>query len=61
MIKKDFVLLAEALRFSCPLDGEESLDYYQWKEDCQAIADALDRRNTNFDRDKFIRACEGRK
>ncbi len=60
MTKKDFKALVKALRFSCPLEGQNSLDYYQWETDCRAVANACQASNANFDCDRFIHACEGR-
>ena len=57
MTKKHFTALAEALRFERP--SKRSVNkMVQWKLGCKAVADVCKRYNSNFDYDKFIKACE---
>jgi len=54
MTKKDYILLAEALRSSAPASKK---NYSQWVAAVQSITRALATDNPRFNADKFIRAC----
>jgi hypothetical protein len=64
MTKKDFALIAEALKLSRTLPLEfysNTLDYHQgkinqWKDMVVTLSNALQRTNPRFDYDKFIEA-----
>ena len=57
MTRKDYVLLAGALKESRPIwdVADERLD--QWQETVRAIVYALETDNPRFDYDKFCAAC----
>lgn len=61
MTKKDYVRLAEAMRFAKPSDLVDwpNARMTQWTDDLEAIADALAADNGRFDRERFERACKG--
>jgi hypothetical protein len=62
MTKKHFKALAENLYYVKPNEYNEggNLQFIQWLEDCQAIADVCAQFNPQFDRDRFIHACSSR-
>ncbi len=64
MTRKHFVELAEALRQKRPIvrpDGwTDHRAFVQWQEDCLAVANVCRGFNDNFDKFRFIEACEGR-
>ena len=63
MTKKDFVLLAAALKSEKPeaagyhSEDTEHVRMLSWKAACFAIADACATTNPLFDRPKFLDAC----
>ena len=68
MTRKHFNAIADALRFSRPIDEDGTgvgNDHYeqgrmdQWQADYRAMADAYRSFNGQFDRDRFLRACAG--
>lgn len=70
MSRKDYVLLAEALRSTLPEPAPDGLDsigtirrhkYVQHRETTSAIIRALSRDNPRFDQSKFIDAVYGEK
>lgn len=56
MSKKHFEAIAFNLYSAQPLPHETDA-FEQWKLDCEAIADACERFNNHFDRDRFLMAC----
>lgn len=58
MTRKDYVLIAEALRITngsikvAPYDAETALDLV-----AKVIADRLENENPRFDRARFLKAC----
>jgi hypothetical protein len=65
MTKKDYILLAMALRESeaerrraHTTYHEHRRGYTQWQRDCEFIADALARDNSRFDRATFLSVCQ---
>ena len=58
MTKRDFRLLADALRSSYPTTIFDE-EYEQWQEDVFAICNTLLAEYTHFDREKFLALCSG--
>lgn len=59
MTRKDYVLLAAALRDAKPNGyGQHIGRINQWRKDCAAVCNALAQDNGAFDRARFITACE---
>jgi hypothetical protein len=56
MTKKDFQLIASALRESFPERGSEH-PTQQWERTVHTIASALSESNPRFDRARFLSAC----
>lgn len=57
MSRKDYIIIANALRLAKPKDkGMAGLDV--WYSAIRMIATALQVDNSAFDKDKFIKACE---
>lgn len=58
MTRKDYVALAAALKAAMP-SGELAFhrEFKQWMHDCKHVADALQRDNARFDRERFLTAC----
>lgn len=56
MTRKDFILIADALRASKPRDGAA---YTQWVWTVGEISHALNKTNVNFDMDRFQVHCVG--
>jgi hypothetical protein len=54
MTRKDYRLIAEALRRS-PYRKDS---FFQWEATVGSIADAMAKDNPRFDRRKFLEACE---
>jgi len=54
MTRKDYVVIAAALRRTKPTGYNRSL---QWRNDCLAISDELAIDNERFDQQKFLDAC----
>lgn len=62
MTRKDYVLLAAALRDAKPNRyGQYIGRIKQWHADCAAVCKALAQENSAFDAQRFIDACEGSK
>lgn len=59
MTRKDFVLLADALKMSRPASAPTSPEWQQWCQDVREVARALHSTNGRFDRARFIAHCEG--
>lgn len=58
MTKKDYVLIAKALRGArTALPSERPDAVQQSEDDAHSIADALAQDNPRFDRDRFLAAC----
>jgi len=61
MTRKHFQAITDSLKDSKPdRDAGTPAEYAavsQWREDCNAIADALRSFNGRFDRDRFLCAC----
>lgn len=61
MTRKDYVILAKALRNARPAtfsDGAKSHEYTVWLAAACSVADALMADNNRFDSDRFLNACE---
>ena len=58
MTRKDYILIARALRESRPGIGYER-NLLAWEGTCIRMADALAADNPRFDRERFMRACRG--
>lgn len=56
MTRKDYVLLADALRYTLP-DVCREISLRQHANDCEAVANALAKENPRFDRARFLAAC----
>jgi hypothetical protein len=54
MTRKDFELIAAAIRYTHSLDGS---DYITLKRAADALADELAGTNPRFDRERFLKAC----
>lgn len=61
MTRKDYILIAEALRRAAPnLDVVRPATanmHMQHEHDCQMVANALAADNAAFDRARFLKAC----
>ena len=63
MTRKHFQALADSLASTKPLPEHHkgrhrwTLDLTVWRETCEAIADACNQFNDNFDRCEFLAAC----
>lgn len=58
MTRKDFVLLAQALKNSAPGAGIlDSARHLQYARTCAFVADILATTNPRFDRARFLTAC----
>lgn len=55
MTRKDYIAIARALNNAKP-EGPLAA-FRQHTQDCNAVADALQRDNERFDRDRFLTAC----
>ena len=58
MTRKDYILLAVAIRESRIYDPTEATAPAQREFTARCIAAALARDNPRFDRDRFMKACE---
>ena len=58
MSKKDYEVLAAALRSSKP-DAKRKAALEQWEKDVDAISKACGNDNPRFDYGRFARACRG--
>jgi hypothetical protein len=58
MSRKHFIALAEALKHEKPSKNWNANKMAQWKLDVKAIADVCCEFNNNFDRSRFLSACE---
>jgi len=67
MTRKDYVALAEALHGAKPVPmAYQSAEAWEignvyWRECMIAISDVLAADNPRFDRERFIKACQGEK
>lgn len=68
MTKKDFILIADAVRKATPLqpfvhDYDGNITYNAerrlWKHVCNTLAEALAETGDSFNYGRFIAACEG--
>ena len=59
MTRKDYVALAEALRVVHPDRYKYLSNLETWQRAVATIADVLAADNPRFERDRFIKACEG--
>lgn len=65
MTRKHFQLIADAMKATMPIRGEQmpasivnhNCRMAQWKNDCKAMADVCQSMNSNFDRTRFLSAC----
>jgi len=55
--RKDYHLLAAALREERPGATWSANKWVQWMLDCRAVAKALALDNPRFDKEKFLNAC----
>ncbi|MGH7179106.1 MAG: hypothetical protein ACREJC_17140, partial [Tepidisphaeraceae bacterium] len=58
MTRKDYILLAVALRNARPPDGETRNARLAWLAAVCGVADACTRDNPRFDSDRFLNACD---
>jgi hypothetical protein len=59
MTRKDFYLIADALRQCKPAVAPDSPEWQVWAQCVRCMAEALGRTNGRFDRLRFIAYCEG--
>lgn len=59
MSKRDFIVIAEALRQTKPKDGAALDSHAQWQQDCNAIADVLRGTNPRFLRERWLGFIDG--
>jgi hypothetical protein len=60
MTRKDYLLLAEAMKQSRTVPGSTDVRYYgddQFHASCEAIAKAIHDRNPRFDKARFLKDC----
>lgn len=58
MTKKDYALIAQALKEAQPSWDDYSGEAYdQHCNDCEVVAEALARDNPRFNRERFLKAC----
>lgn len=58
MTRKDYILLANALASAKPEYVPTASPFNeQWRDDCEAVADALAADNARFERERFLKAC----
>ncbi len=57
MTRKDYVLIAEALKKARPTPSDYNSAHVQFRADVTLIADALANDNPRFDRERFLKAC----
>ena len=57
MLKKDYILIANALASVKPSDPTDYHRNTQWENDVTVITKALERDNGRFDRARFMTAC----
>ncbi len=58
MTRKDFVLIAEAIKATADANTANETAQWVWRRDMAvAFATRLAGTNARFDRDKFLRAC----
>lgn len=61
MTKKDYLVIAQALKNTKPLmtgGSTQSYVLHQWKCSVVAMADGLERENSQFDCNRFYLACQ---
>lgn len=61
MSRKHFQMLAKALAEAKPLFGDDGdgLQGKQWRDDVHSVANVCERAIPNFNRARFIEACNG--
>lgn len=57
MTRKDYVLIAAALKSSQLEQFRDGAQPFQHEVSCKRVADALATDNPRFDRDRFLKAC----
>lgn len=57
MTKRDYILLAAALRNAKPAYERGHDAHLAWMASCCAVCDVLGRSNARFDTDRFLTAC----
>lgn len=57
MSKRDFEMIADALRRTKPPSSHDEQVLVQWGDDVLAIASVLRISNPRFDRARFLKAC----
>jgi hypothetical protein len=57
MTRKHFQLIADHLNYTRPEASWCPNKRLQWKMDVKAIANACQASNSNFDRERFLKAC----
>jgi hypothetical protein len=57
MTRKDFQLIADALKDSKPTTGEARAIHDQWNLTVSKVTDSLATTNPRFDRKAFVKAC----
>jgi hypothetical protein len=58
MTRKDFILIANALRECRPASAPTSPEWQQWAQCVRCMANALGADNARFERTRFIAYCE---
>ena len=58
MTRRDFVLIADALKECRPSSNPSSVEWQIWAQCVKCMAYALGRTNHRFDRNRFIAYCE---
>ena len=62
MTRKDYVALAEALQRVQPITSSSfARPRSTWYRCVDSIADVLETDNPRFDRERFVKACQGEK
>lgn len=68
MNRREFEMLAEAMNEAKPdvwigprggTSAHDRIRLNQWRNDVEALTTILSRRNPRFDKDLFVRVCEG--
>jgi hypothetical protein len=58
MTRRDFVLIADALKAARPAAAPSSPEWQVWAETVRSVAYALSKTNARFDRPRFIAHTE---
>ena len=61
MTRKDYVAIAEAFADSRPSAVTTPVQFYQWEDTRNKVANVFAEDNPRFDRQRFYKACEGDK